>query len=179
MASNRWVLDKGCAKIQRAENTFAGSIGSCIDIPERKLAEEGLATIGRRLIEAQEEERAWIGRELHDDINQRLALLAVELDPVETAGPLDARVQGAYPPRPGTYLADCHRRKAYPIVYIPRSYGISGFCHRCHHSFCRELSRNRTRSKYSSDMREFWPKSAQGSLALSVYVFCRRRCKTL
>jgi signal transduction histidine kinase len=32
------------------------------------------------LIEAQEEERAWIGRELHDDINQRLALLAVELD---------------------------------------------------------------------------------------------------
>src|SRR5215467_2663707 len=36
--------------------------------------------IGRRLIEAHEEERTWIGRELHDDINQRLALLAVELD---------------------------------------------------------------------------------------------------
>jgi signal transduction histidine kinase len=32
------------------------------------------------LIEAHEEERTWIGRELHDDVNQRLALLAVELD---------------------------------------------------------------------------------------------------
>jgi signal transduction histidine kinase len=62
-----------------ADGTFAGYIGSCLDITERKLAEESLATMGRRLIEAHEEERTWIGRELHDDINQRLALLAVEL----------------------------------------------------------------------------------------------------
>jgi len=75
----RWVLDKGVPRFN-PDGTFAGYIDSCIDITERKLAEEGLATIGRRLIEAQEEERAWIGRELHDDINQRLALLAVELD---------------------------------------------------------------------------------------------------
>ena len=75
----RWVLDKGVPRFN-PDGTFAGYIGSCIDITERKLAEEGLATIGRRLIEAQEEERAWIGRELHDDISQRLALLAVELD---------------------------------------------------------------------------------------------------
>jgi len=34
----------------------------------------------RRLIEAQEQERSRIGRELHDDINQRLALLAIELE---------------------------------------------------------------------------------------------------
>jgi signal transduction histidine kinase len=31
------------------------------------------------LIEAHEEERTWIARELHDDINQRIALLAVQL----------------------------------------------------------------------------------------------------
>jgi signal transduction histidine kinase len=31
------------------------------------------------LIEAHEEERTWIARELHDDINQRVALLAVHL----------------------------------------------------------------------------------------------------
>jgi signal transduction histidine kinase len=49
-------------------------------VTDRKLAEQALSTIGRRLIEAHEEERTWIGRELHDDINQRLALLAVELD---------------------------------------------------------------------------------------------------
>jgi signal transduction histidine kinase len=39
-----------------------------------------------KLIEAQEQERARIGRELHDDINQRLALLAVGLDKWSTSG---------------------------------------------------------------------------------------------
>lgn len=75
----RWILDHGVPRFD-PDGTFAGYIGSCIDITDRKLAEEGLATMGRRLIEAQEQERAWIGRELHDDINQRLALLANELE---------------------------------------------------------------------------------------------------
>jgi len=75
----RWVLDDGVPRLN-PDGTFAGYIGSCIDITERKLAEESLATIGRRLIEAHEAERTWIGRELHDDINQRLALLAIDLD---------------------------------------------------------------------------------------------------
>ena len=50
------------------------------DITERKLAEDAMADIGRRLIQAHEEERTWIARELHDDVNQRMALLAIELD---------------------------------------------------------------------------------------------------
>jgi PAS domain S-box-containing protein len=75
----RWVLDDGVPRFN-PDGAFAGYIGSCIDITERKLAEESLATIGRKLIEAHEAERTWIGRELHDDINQRLALLAITLD---------------------------------------------------------------------------------------------------
>ncbi|HET9167569.1 MAG TPA: PAS domain S-box protein [Candidatus Angelobacter sp.] len=75
----RWILDDGVPRFN-TDGTFAGYIGSCLDITDRKLAEESLATIGRRLIEAHEAERTWIGRELHDDINQRLALLAIELD---------------------------------------------------------------------------------------------------
>lgn len=75
----RWILDKGIPMVA-VDGAFTGYIGSSIDITERKLAEEALATVGRRLIEAHEEERTRIGRELHDDINQRLALLAVELD---------------------------------------------------------------------------------------------------
>jgi len=49
------------------------------DITERKLAERDLAEMTRRSIEVQEQERTRIGRELHDNISQRLALLAVEL----------------------------------------------------------------------------------------------------
>ncbi len=75
----RWVLDDGVPRFN-PDGTFAGYIGSCIDITERKQAEESLATIGRRLIEAHEAERTWIGRELHDDINQRLALLSIDLE---------------------------------------------------------------------------------------------------
>lgn len=75
----RWVIDMGVPRLNQ-DGSFAGYIGSCIDVTERKHAEEALSTIGRRLIEAHEEERAWIGRELHDDINQQLSLLAVELD---------------------------------------------------------------------------------------------------
>jgi len=59
---------------------FRGYRGMIRDITERKQAEDALASIGRRLIEAHEEERTRIGRELHDDINQRLALLTIELD---------------------------------------------------------------------------------------------------
>jgi signal transduction histidine kinase len=43
------------------------------------VATDLVAGMTRKLIEAQEQERARIARELHDDINQRLALLAVEL----------------------------------------------------------------------------------------------------
>ncbi len=49
------------------------------DITARKQTEEALAGVSRRLIAAQEKERSWVARELHDDINQRIALLAIEL----------------------------------------------------------------------------------------------------
>jgi PAS domain S-box-containing protein len=54
-------------------------IGMVADITQRKLAEVSLASVSGRLIEAQEQERSRIGRELHDDIGQRLALLAIKL----------------------------------------------------------------------------------------------------
>jgi PAS domain S-box-containing protein len=56
------------------------------EITRRKQADEVLAGMSRKLIESQEQERSRIGRELHDDINQRLALLAVELDRLDQSG---------------------------------------------------------------------------------------------
>lgn len=48
------------------------------DITERKQAEQAASELGGRLLQAQEEERARLARELHDDITQRLAHLAIE-----------------------------------------------------------------------------------------------------
>jgi len=74
----RWILDTGVPRLNE-HGGFAGYIGSCLDITDRKLAEDALASVGPKLIEAHEEERTWIARELHDDIGQRIELLAVEL----------------------------------------------------------------------------------------------------
>ncbi|MFL6229985.1 MAG: PAS domain S-box protein, partial [Pyrinomonadaceae bacterium] len=54
--------------------------GFMIDITERKRTEEALTNLTGRLINAQEEERKRIARELHDDLNQRMALLSIELE---------------------------------------------------------------------------------------------------
>jgi PAS domain S-box-containing protein len=84
----RWVLDAGVPRFN-PNGSFAGYIGSCIDVTERKAAEETLSTLGRRLIAAHEEERTWIARELHDDISQRLALLSIGLEGLQRAPVLD------------------------------------------------------------------------------------------
>ena len=65
---HRWVFDQGVPRFN-CDSSFAGYIGSCIDITDLKRAEEALSTVNRRLIEAQEEERTRIARELHDDIS--------------------------------------------------------------------------------------------------------------
>ena len=69
--------------VLNADGTLRGYQGSCTDVTERKLAEEALLSISRKLIEAHEQERSRIGRELHDDIVQRLAMLVVQLDGIQ------------------------------------------------------------------------------------------------
>jgi PAS domain S-box-containing protein len=72
------------------------------DITQQKLAEreiqkvqgalhrnrEELRALASRLLTAQEEERRRLSRELHDDLNQNLALLAVEVESLEKELPL-------------------------------------------------------------------------------------------
>jgi len=81
-AEYRWVFDLGVPRFN-SDGSFAGYIGSCIDVTERKLAEAALAGMGRKLMEAQEQERTRIARELHDDINQRIAILSVMLQNIQ------------------------------------------------------------------------------------------------
>jgi PAS domain S-box-containing protein len=75
----RWVQDRGVPRFT-PDGEFVGYIGVCSDVTDRRRAEEGLRALPGRLLEAQETERRRIARELHDDLNQSLALLAVEID---------------------------------------------------------------------------------------------------
>ena len=82
----RWVGDTGVPRFN-SDGSFAGYIGSAIDVTERKLAEQALAGVGGKLIEAQERERTRIARELHDDINQQLALAVIAIDSLRESTP--------------------------------------------------------------------------------------------
>ena len=57
-------------------------VGMAANVTDHKMAEEALSGVSGKLIQAQEQERRRIARELHDDIGQRLALLSVTLDQV-------------------------------------------------------------------------------------------------
>jgi signal transduction histidine kinase/integral membrane sensor domain MASE1 len=73
-----WLEESGHAFFD-GQGRMLRTIGMVADVTERKLAEEALSSLSRKLIDAQEQERSRIGRELHDDIVQRLALLALQL----------------------------------------------------------------------------------------------------
>jgi PAS domain S-box-containing protein len=75
----RWMFDVAAPRLN-GDGSFAGFIGSAIDVTDQKLAQQALEKMSGQLIEAQEKERSRIARELHDDICQRLALLSMELD---------------------------------------------------------------------------------------------------
>ena len=75
----RWMFDVASPRFN-GDGTFAGFIGSAIDVTDQKLAQQALEQVSGRLIEAQEKERTRIARDLHDDICQRLALLSMELE---------------------------------------------------------------------------------------------------
>jgi PAS domain S-box-containing protein len=115
-------------------------ISMVADVTERKRAEEALSDVNRKLIEAHEEERTWIARELHDDINQRIALLAIELEQL-----------GHHVPGLGTESDDYIRQARQKVLNIGKD--IQALSHRLHSSkldylgfaaaassYCKELS---------------------------------------
>ena len=80
-----WVLDRAYA-LWNEESRAVRLVGSEKDITQRKHAEEllrqheaRLVDLSTKLLRAQEQERQRIARELHDDMTQRLAVLAVEI----------------------------------------------------------------------------------------------------
>ena len=135
----RWLLDSGQPRIT-PDGAFTGTIGSAIDITDQKAARATLSNLNRRLMEAQEQERSRLARELHDDVGQQLTMLALDVDHLGATIPeteTDARQQ-ARNLREGVTVLASH---------------VSGISHRLHSSkldllglasaastFCREVS---------------------------------------
>jgi len=87
---DRWDREDGTTWLrwdirpwQNLDGVQGGILIFSEDITHRKQAEEALLGMSLNLIDAHEQERSRIGRELHDDIVQRLALLAVQLDRIQ------------------------------------------------------------------------------------------------
>lgn len=81
--SGRIVYTESSASlIRNREGVPQYFVGEVLDVTKRKEAEQLLSGVSRKLIEAQEQERQRIARELHDDIGQRLALVAVGFDQI-------------------------------------------------------------------------------------------------
>jgi len=74
----RWIASRGNVEFSRGQPVLIR--GVALDVTRRRQAEEATFGLIRRLISAQEDERMRLARELHDDVNQSLALLAIELD---------------------------------------------------------------------------------------------------
>jgi len=107
---------------------------------EAVVSGETAANLGRRLIEAHEQERTWLARELHDDINQQIAVIAIKVDR------LKQNLSGATT-EVRNEVADLHHR----VFQLGQN--IQGLSHRLHsskldylgiaaaaHSFCEEMS---------------------------------------
>ena len=91
----RWILDIG-TPLFAPPGTFAGYIGSCIDVTELKQAQERLQQLSGRLIKLQEQERQRISRELHDTTASSLTALIANLALVRrSATGLDSRAHKA------------------------------------------------------------------------------------
>jgi signal transduction histidine kinase len=76
-AGERWIMAKG--KAQRNGKPLR-MLGVFVDFTERHQVEADLRELGGRLINAHEQERRRLARELHDDVGQMAALFGIELE---------------------------------------------------------------------------------------------------
>ncbi len=72
----RWIWVKSSVRHDKGSETF----GVFVDVTAQHNAERELRELSSRLLSAHEQERSRLSRELHDDVSQRLMLIAIEFD---------------------------------------------------------------------------------------------------
>jgi PAS domain S-box-containing protein len=130
----RWMFDVASPRVN-GDGSFAGFIGSAIDVTDQKIARQALENVSGQLIEAQEKERTRIARDLHDDICQRLALLSMELEQAKhvptrspsTADDLEA-IRRHCSEIAGDVQSLSHELHSSKLDYLGVAAAVRGFC---------------------------------------------------
>ena len=81
----RWFHHRAGVARRGADGRGAVTYGVMRDVTDRRQMESEMRDLSRRLIRAHEEDRALLARELHDDVTQRLAVMAIGLGRAELA----------------------------------------------------------------------------------------------
>jgi PAS domain S-box-containing protein len=144
----RWDREDGTVAWVRWEirpwKLASGTIGGILifaeDITRRKQMEEAISSLNRKMIDSQEQERSRIARELHDDVSQQLALLAVQLDQWGQSVP---ESQGLY-----NYLEQAKQR----ISDI--AHDVQGLSHQLHSSKLEYLGLVAAARSFSNEISE-------------------------
>ena len=132
----RWMFDVASPRLN-GDGSFAGFIGSAIDVTDQKIAAQALEKVSGQLIEAQENERRRIARDLHDDICQRLALLSMELDQanrsanesVDTTKERLTEIRQHCAEITGDVQSLSHELHSSRLDYLGIVAAVRGFCH--------------------------------------------------
>ena len=133
----------------------------------RKLADEALSSVSHKVIEAEEQERQRIARDLHEDIGQRLALLAIEIEQIKLASlnptaDMTSRIDGVLK-RQLEILTDvkasAHELHSPRLEYLD----IAGVMR----SFCKEFGRSERGCKLTSRATTY-PTTSRRTLRLSL-----------
>ena len=135
-ASELWVR-VSTIPLFKDDGQFDGVLAMVADFTDRKLAEDALAAVSRRLIHAQEQERTRIARELHDDIAQRLALVVMTLQHLHVNShglSVEARNQTRTLWKQTEELAKdvqslSHQLHSSKLEYLGLAIAARGFCH--------------------------------------------------
>jgi signal transduction histidine kinase len=132
----------------------------------RWVAEEDLARLGSGLLKVQEAERARIARELHDGISQQLALVALELDALQSRLPDSAGIRRA----DVAALAQGVRTIAADLQQVTRGLHPARLEHLGLVPAVRALARDMEHYKLRIDVLESgWPPNLPSTVALSLY----------
>jgi PAS domain S-box-containing protein len=113
----RWVANQAAPRFSSA-GEFLGFAGALIDITERKRKDEEVQALTARLIDAQEDERKRLARELHDDLNQQIAALSIATGNLKRHIPLEqeeARAQSDRLHQKLVHVAETVRRMSHEL----------------------------------------------------------------